>query len=267
MIALVLLAAPLSIEQADQPQIIESELLQLAEKSYESGVSARENSTQARPLFIKAASAYDELWKRGHHNADLARNRAQAHLLSGNLVEAIRAYRLGLRVAPDDKALQSGLKYAREQVAYPLTGNLAESCRPRERFTLFRYASANFWLALTGGLYLLGLLALTRAWMTRYANWSITGVVLMGSSIALGSFLKWEEKRFDEDNHRSLVVIAGKGAELHRGNGDEFPLRFTTRLPAGVELAVLNERGGWLQVELPGGEIGWVNGQRVVGIE
>ena len=46
--------------------------------------------------------------------------------------------------------------------------------------------------------------------------------------------------------------------ELRTGNSDEYPRRQDARLPAGVELKVLNERGGWLHVELANGVAGWV---------
>ena len=43
---------------------------------------------------------------------------------------------------------------------------------------------------------------------------------------------------------------------LRTGNGVSYPSRLT--LPAGAEVRERHRRGGWVQVELPGGGVGWV---------
>jgi hypothetical protein len=45
---------------------------------------------------------------------------------------------------------------------------------------------------------------------------------------------------------------------LRRGNGVVFPPRYDTPVNRGVEGRLRFERGGWVQIELSGGEIGWV---------
>jgi hypothetical protein len=45
---------------------------------------------------------------------------------------------------------------------------------------------------------------------------------------------------------------------LRRGDGLAFPPRYYTPINRGVEARRLFERGGWVQIELSGGEIGWV---------
>jgi hypothetical protein len=45
---------------------------------------------------------------------------------------------------------------------------------------------------------------------------------------------------------------------LRRGNGRSYPPRYPTPLNRGVEARRLFERGDWLQIELSGGEVGWV---------
>jgi hypothetical protein len=54
------------------------------------------------------------------------------------------------------------------------------------------------------------------------------------------------------------VVIARDGVLLRRGNGVVFPPRYDTPVNRGVEGRLRFERGGWVQIELSGGEIGWV---------
>jgi hypothetical protein len=56
----------------------------------------------------------------------------------------------------------------------------------------------------------------------------------------------------------ALVVIAEDGVLLRKGNGLAFPPRYETPLNRGVEARLLFESGDWLQIELAGGEVGWV---------
>ncbi len=75
---------------------------------------------------------------------------------------------------------------------------------------------------------------------------------LLGAALALEV---WDD---DRDRQRPLVVIAEEGVLLRRGNGQSYPARFETPLPRGAEGRLIHERGDWLQIELSGGEIGWV---------
>lgn len=238
-----------------------------ARESYRAGLEARADAAKARPLFRHAAEACERLWALGHRNPALARNMAQAHLLAGDLPRAIRAYHLGLRLAPNDRDLRAGLAHTREQVPYPAGGALADSARPRERRSPLRFAPATVVYAGAAGLYLLGFLALARAWMTRRPGWWAAGATMLVLAIGVGLWTGWEADRLAAEYSQPLVIVEKGGTSMHRGNGAEYPWRVPERLPEGVELRVLGERGGWLQVQLAGGEVGWVDERRVVKVE
>ena len=55
-----------------------------------------------------------------------------------------------------------------------------------------------------------------------------------------------------------LVVIARDDVLLRKGNGEGYPRRYDFPVNRGVEARVLFERGDWMQIELSGGETGWV---------
>jgi hypothetical protein len=56
----------------------------------------------------------------------------------------------------------------------------------------------------------------------------------------------------------AVVVAARDGVRLLRGNGPSYPPRYEARLHPGAEARSLCRRGDWLQVELSGGEVGWL---------
>jgi hypothetical protein len=242
-------------------------LVEEATAAYREGLAQRDDAATARRAFQRAADAYRRLEQRGVGNTDLYRNLAQAELLAGDLPRAIRAYRLGLRLAPHDEALQAGLAYARDQVAYPATGALESSCRPRERRALIRWLAYDSWLQGAAALYFLGWLAAARAWMTRRLIWKLATSGLLVAGAGLAAWAYWErEQLLEEEQSLPTVVVAENGTPLHRGNGVDYSLRLNDKLPAGAELRVLSERGGWRQVQLAGGEIGWVDAARVLAV-
>ena len=267
MIALLLMATMAVAPDDSEAAISNGDLLALAESEYRAGIDARADAAKARPHFAKAAAAYERLWRNGHRSAGLARHLAQAYLLAGDLPQAIRAYHLGMRLVPHDSDLQAGISYAREQVRYPMTGNLSEIGRYRDRNSILRYAPAWFYGLMAIAIYSLALLSLARGWMSRRPIWWVTGGVLGVLAMLTTAAALWENKHIADDNALSLVVVKGDGTMLHRGNGTEFPIRLTERLPEGVEMLVLTERGGWLQVQLAGGVVGWVDARRVVRVE
>ena len=47
-------------------------------------------------------------------------------------------------------------------------------------------------------------------------------------------------------------------AYLRKGNSEFYPARLEAVLPKGVEARELTRRGGWVQVRLAGGAVGWL---------
>ena len=69
-----------------------------------------------------------------------------------------------------------------------------------------------------------------------------------------------EIERRDAEARPPVVVTIE--ATLRAGNGPNFPPRWPTRLPSGVEGVEWHRRGGWVQIWLndgtPGGLVGWL---------
>ena len=237
-----------------------------AEAAYRAGLDLREDSALARPKFARAAAAYESLWNGGTRTVAVCRNLAQAHYLAGDLGRAISAYYRGLRLWPHDSDLRRGLEFAREQVAYPRLGEMADAAKPPAARTADGWPRDGLAL-LAAVLYALGWFALARVWVTRRGGrWVVAVVaVIVGTAIGLG--LRLENRSERTRWAAPMAVVVSPGAELRTGNNDEYPRRLDGRLPAGAELHVLGDRGGWLHVRLANGPAGWVPRDRVVEVD
>jgi hypothetical protein len=233
------------------------QILEQAEKAFQEGARLRADARKARPDFQKAARFYDELRQRGMSNPDLFRAQGNAYLLANDLPRAILAYRRGLRLAPADRELQAGLQYAREQVAYAESGGFG---RPplEHRPPWLPHALPQLRLSFAVFLYMLAWIALARWLMTRHGRaLSAAGVAILAAAFPAASLAldDWENRR---EAQQPLVVIAKDGVLLRRGNGVAYPPCSQTPLNRGVEARLLFAKGDWLQIELAGGEVGWV---------
>jgi tetratricopeptide (TPR) repeat protein len=260
---LLLTALLLHAEPAVPPELSDRDVVARAETEFQEGVRLREASEQARPHFQQAAGYFDELRRRGVRNAALYRNLGNAYLLAGDLPRAILSYRRGLQLAPNDLELRDSLAAARERVVYPASGGMG---RPRTdaRLPWLPYPRGEWLVIAAAGCYLLACVCLTRWRMVRRGRLLTVALMALLLAVALSA---WVAVRAAEEHDREshpLVVIARDGAVLRRGNGVVFPPRYETPINRGVEGRMLFERGGWVQIELSGGEVGWVPRESVL---
>ncbi|MBA4066958.1 MAG: hypothetical protein C0501_25270 [Isosphaera sp.] len=241
----------LALGPASPPEPSDAEALAAAERAFADGVGLRHDAARARPAFARAAAGYDGVWARGYHTPELALNRAAAHRLAGDLPRAVVALNEGRRAAPWSRAVQVALDDARSAVAYP--AGLEAQCRPVSRVGLRdRVSPAEAW-AVAAGLWLLACAAAARFAMTRRAAWLMVAVLSATGLVAAAGF--WLH---DRDEDASPVVVLADDAVLRKGNADTYPARLDGVLPHGAEARVLGERGGWVQVRLAGGAVGWL---------
>ena len=240
-----------------------------AETSYRAGLAARADAAVARPYFIEAAEGLEEMWDCGDRAPGLAANMAQARLLAGDLGRAIRNYRRGLRAFPHDPGLKEGLAFARGQVSYPLAGDLGDLARPRRTGSLLDRLPVSIIHLIAGSAVLAGVgwVTLARSAIVRRGGLALVGAMFVVGATGVGIWAWVEDDRARRHWGERTAVVVAPGAELRTGNNDEYPKRIDGRLPAGTELRVLNERGGWRQVELGSGIAGWVRGDRTVEVD
>jgi hypothetical protein len=250
---LVILAAISMVE--DVPS--DPEVLSEAETAFRAGVERRTAPEEARDYFRTAADKFELLRCRGVDGRAINKNLGNIYLLLGDVPRAILAYRRALRFAGSDRHIQEGLAFARSQVAYPAGGNYGgppvdqrPPWLPRVNFVWYICVSLIF--------YSLAWLAFTFWWIGRPGRWLLWAIVAFSFALVLIAALAAEEWRDADFTNRPVVVISDDGVLLRIGNGLSYPPRSEIPLNRGVEARLLYVRGDWLQIELSGGEIGWV---------
>lgn len=237
--------------------VSDRELLERAETEFRAGREARDDPSQARDHFARAADCYETLRQRGYRSTALFLNQGNANLLAGDLPRAILAYHRGVRLAQMDMSPRYNLMAARDEVAYPTTGGLRRPPDVSWRDLLPGLGSEWFWkFAL---LSYLGFWNTFLIWLFVRSKWWLGGAAtLLLMSLSAAAFLIVDVRRSDGEARHPLVVVARDGVTLRTGNGDSYPRRLDTVLNRGVEARQLFARGGWLQIELAGGAVGWV---------
>jgi hypothetical protein len=243
----------------------ESAILAIAEQSFAEGVALRHDSAKARPAFARSAIAYDELWMMGYRNPELTLNRAHAHQLAGDLPKAIAALHEGLEAARWNRPLQVALEDARSAVGYPLTGDLSSQCRPKMTPSISNRMSPTEASSIAVVLWLLSCGGVTRFAMTRAVWWLMFAGVASVALALLGGIWLQDYLHHQRENSVPLLIVTDD-VLLRRGNSKEYPTRLEPRLPRGVELRELSRRGGWVQVRLARGVIGWLPETAVVAV-
>lgn len=243
----------------------DAELARRAAVSFRQGCASRERALEARAHFRAAAELYEQLHARGVRSPALYRNLGHAEYLGGRWEQALWAYRSGLRLDPNDRALREGLALARSRVEYPVDGSLV---RPEEVWpTWLPRPTQGALLVSIGASYCLACLLATLWWWQRRVA-LLAGALGSAALLAISLFALWSAARTDAEDrlHPPLVIIAE--TTLYRGNAASYPIDPSVpTLPRGLEAQLLGRRGGWLRVRLRNGPSGWIPAAaaRVVG--
>jgi len=237
-----------------------------AQADFRDGIKARQNPEPAgfpaEYFFREAAENYEIMrGEEGIRSSALERSLGHAYFLSGDLARAILAYRRGLRLNPGDPKLETALAYARSRVEYPPSPT-ADLMRPEREYwpgwlELHRLGVVAF------ATYSIACLAVTRWRMTRRRLWLrlAVGAAVIALIPTAGSGVEWLRQLRDA---ATPVVVLARSEMLRTGNGTEYLPRLDVALPRGAEVRRLFERGGWYQVELSGGPVGWLPRDAVV---
>ncbi len=210
---------------------------------------------KARRLFEKAALAFETISREGGiENGLLFYNIGNIYFRLGDMGRAILNYRKAERFIPNDTNLQGNLNYARSQCV--------DRIEPKPQAEILRtlffwhYDLGGFtraWLlaALSSLLWVsAGIYLLTRRSWLRHAAFSIAAIgILLAGSLAV--------EAYEQANVHTGVVLE---QEIIGRKGDSitFEPTFKEPLHAGVEFKLVEERKGWLHIELADGRRCWI---------
>ena len=241
------------------------EIANAAEEAYLDGLSLMDSDPiGAREQFQHAAHGYRELLDDGAHSSGAWFNLGNALLRSGDVGEAIVAYRRAERIDPSNDDIAANLAEARTRVESRI-----EPDATNMSFTTVAgwwhpiSASTRLWIAIGTWILFWALLSfrLSRHRKTSHesefshATW-LTGIwaTIAIAVIAAGTLI------FDTaiTQMYPIGVLTGDEVVLRSGNGDGFGASVEEPLQEGVEFTILELRPGWWRIELADGTIGWI---------
>lgn len=218
---------------------------------------ARARTATTNANHAEAIEAYESLSAEGLGSAGLYLNLGNAYLARGDTGRAVLAYERGLRLAPNDRALNRNRQLVRDSqrdaiVPFPeffllrwwdgIAGLLSFNTwawtglllfwLAGAAFFLFRLRGMNSWAWLAGGLLLIALL-----------GWAFAN------------------SRYQDRYRNDQAVLLSSSTQLRVAPGEDAPLE--SEVHAGLTLRILDQFGDWTKVELRDGRQGWLHREEV----
>ena len=205
--------------------------------------------------FDQAAQGYQQLVDQGHREAALFYNLGNAYYKQDMIGLAVLNYLRAEQLDPRDEDIQANIEIARGQTAdvvetdggFPLPDVLSASWLTDDELST---AVLVLWFV-TAVSFLVWMFARIDG-IKRSAAYvvAVAGVLVLLSAASLGARLLLDGSEGD-------AVIVADSIEVMSGPGDRYVTEF--ELHAGAEARLIEERGSWARVALPGDELqGWV---------
>ncbi|UCE61742.1 MAG: tetratricopeptide repeat protein [Phycisphaerales bacterium] len=209
--------------------------------------------------FRQAHDMFQAVVDAGIDNEQLYYNLGNTHLRLGEIGEAIADYRRAERLGPNDQRLISNLRFARSLRSDHIepTGKRTflrtvffwhYSWPPQTRKTAAMIGYALFWLLLA-----------VRALLPRVRiGYPALVCLLLWVPLGLSVAIDLPSRTRSAEG-----VLVNNDVVVRKGNGESYDPQFRQPLHEGVEFRVIEQRGGWLRIELTDGSQGWVRVREV----
>lgn len=208
----------------------------------------------AAAAFAEARDKYAAVVEAGVRNGRLLYNLGNAYVRLGEIGRGIAAYRKAQLLRPGDEQLRANLAFARSLRRDSFETGGAEALTRTLLVWHYRLpARTRVWMAIAAYAALWLLLAARLRWRRPGVSYAAAICLFAWSSLAVSVAVSWQRL----DRVAEGVLVASE-AEVRKGNGAGYDLQFEEPLHEGVEFAVLEARGGWVHIELPDGNRGWV---------
>lgn len=206
--------------------------------------------------FARPAAMYQEILDRGVVSGAVLYNQANSFMRAGQRGRAIAAYRRAARYRPRDPRLQANLSYA-------LGG---ADPRPRQRPLIETLLFWQNWLSYPEKYYLAALavvVTLTLGLLRRFVwprLFRRLAIAAAAGTLVLIFSAAYDWYRFD---YLVAGVVVQREVIARKGNAASYEPAFTEGLTEGTEFRLLERRGDWLLIRMPGDQEGWVQEETV----
>ena len=208
--------------------------------------------------FRRAERLFRAVTESGVENAALYTNLGNAALQAEHLGPAVLAYRRALLLEPGLAVAQQNLQHARgllpDWVPTATGAGLLDSF-----FVWHRTTSTVVRANLAALAFSVAVLCLAASIYFRVAPPRYAAAPAAAVWVALALSLAFDPGR--AASQQGVVVV--EEATARAADSINAPRRFGEPLPGGTELTILEDRGGWLQIELHNGRNAWVTATSV----
>lgn len=229
------------------PDLAAAQQFQQAESDFADAQSAEE--------FARVAAQYDRIIDDGIVSGVALYNRGNAWMRAGEAGLAIASWRQAQRYRPRDPYLAANLQSA--LTACQSTASVAPDHGVAGYIFFWQdWLSYPEKFALTTGLLLAACSCglVNQLWISRRLLRRIAGL-LMVLFLVMAVSAVWDWVRF-EQTVRGVITV--ETAEARKGNADSYETAFTRPLHEGTEFTVLEERAGWLNIDIEGLGTAWI---------
>ena len=250
--------AKVTLDQQQQQDVLEE-----ANTAYVKAQSLNESDiVESKIAFESAAKKYQLLADSGIRNSNLYCNLGNAYLQQGKLGKAIASYETARRYDPANSDATHNLDLARQQIEND--SSATESASGNMLVDLGKKAIAIVPPWSVWALFGIGWLAF---WTVSASNRSDSLIprklnrAMIGTSVAMVligcSLIVVQSQTFDAMQN-PIAVVTDMAADVRTGCGEEFQPATGFELTEGSTLRLLQQRGGWCQVETSDGTKGWI---------
>jgi tetratricopeptide (TPR) repeat protein len=231
------------------------EILREALNAYDHAVAAaRAEPQRAADLYRQAAAGFEALLDSGLRNAALEYNLGNVYFRLGELGRAILHYRRAERLAPREERLRANLRYARNRVEPALTPS--GQARLTRQLLFWHYETSPVERQRALVLFATVGWSLLWAWLWwRRRALVVGGLIGVAVTAALATSLYAQQAA---ESRQPEAVVIRERSYLRLGRSEAAEPALKQPLGSGVEVRVLQRRGDWVEVRLPGGQTGWL---------
>ena len=226
----------------------------MAQEPSPADMMAKANQRFERGEYAEAAQQYEALTGLGYQDAAVHYNLGNAYMEDGDLGRAILNYLRAEELSPRDPDIIANLDLARGRTVDQLQAegdSLVASVADFGRFwataTEFALASLFLWVVMGLSVSVLILRPAIRRRAILSGGAVIAFVVMLVPLVLLLSMLY-------SNPYENTGVVTARTVEVLSGPGPQYGEEFA--LHSGAQVRLVDSRHGWLQVALPGGELG-----------